>query len=124
MTRQEAFDLSAAHLLKTREPSGTRSPRTGMFACTYSGSGCALAPFATPEERLKWDEEGAIDDLPRDWLPDFIAEDIYFYADLQAAHDNPATRGAPWFPTWLENMREIAAIYNLDPAILETANDR
>ena len=42
LTKQQLFDISSAHILKTR----TRCV-TSSGGCTYRGVGCAAAPFLT-----------------------------------------------------------------------------
>jgi hypothetical protein len=122
MTRQEAFDAAAAHLLATGVPSHEPD---NYNSCLYSGTGCALRPFAPtdPAELAAWDRGGAISDLPLDWLPDFIRGDIAFFDLLQAAHDQAAQSSSgsiqKWRRLWLVRMHEIASRYSLSPAILE-----
>jgi len=47
MTRQEAFDKAARHLLSTGKKSAD------SISCTYSGSGCAIRPFIPDGEDPK-----------------------------------------------------------------------
>ena len=122
-SRQEAFDRAALHLLQTQTPS-VRQGTNGSI-CVYAGSGCALRPFAPldPDELRKWDVMGAIDNLPTDWLPDHIAEDLKFYTALQDAHDEGLNRGripeaAVWFANWRVRMRELAQRFRLDATII------
>lgn len=125
-TRQEAFDLAAAHLLKTRKPSLAEPNASGFASCLYGGSGCALAPFLPVDPALveEWDALGAIGDIPEDKLPDHIVEDLEFYNELQEAHDEPAAgkMAVPpgeWLSEWLRHMRAVARKYRLSPAVLE-----
>lgn len=127
MTRQEAFNATARHLLTTRSPSGYMVG--DHFLCVYSGSGCALRPFIpdTPTA-LDWDCIGAIADMRAmndtpATVPDFISEDWDFFESLQDAHDKPAMKvngdAAKWLPKWKDAMRAVAQKYRLDPSILD-----
>ena len=122
---QEIFDRAALHLLTTRQPSGRAA--NGTFACFYGGSGCALRPFAPldPQELAKWDEQGAIGDLPHDWLPEWMQDELELLSALQDAHDSAAlqTLGEPkeWFALWAEKMQLIAASARLDATLITDA---
>lgn len=122
MTAQEIFDISCAHLLRAGRPS------IGETGCVYSGTGCALAPFIPAGENVQaWDEAGAIDDLPPDWLTPDMHEHFSLMCDLQTAHDWPYRSGLAaaqmpleqWRRTWLEAARRAAARHRLSPAILD-----
>lgn len=127
MNRQEAFDTAAKHLLTTRKPSGNANAYGG-FACTYSGSGCALRPFIPKDADIDlWDEIGSLSDFPKNEiegaeLPDFIKDDMDFFESLQLVHDNAAvdTQGDPiaWLEEWKSKMFGLAEEYDLNTEVL------
>lgn len=120
MTRQEAFDRAARHLLAQGKPSG-KPCGYGAFKCLYSGSGCALRPFLTEEQAEKFDRDyGEVERIPLKLLPDDIAEDVKFFSLLQDAHDKPAMRDsdpAAWLPAWRDRMLGLAKRFNLSSAV-------
>lgn len=123
MERQEAFNKAAQHLLSTGVPSGIAKGH--YFSCQYGGSGCALRPFIPKDADIeKWDSIGSIGEMPRELLPDFISADLNFYEDLQSAHDDTAqvtlNTDTEWLPSWKEEMRKLAKVYNLDASIIDT----
>ena len=122
-TRQQAFDLAAKHLMTTRKQS-----KIEAVGCVYSGSGCALRPFAPndPDELAEWDKTGSVCDFPSNMLPSYINDDIEFYDRLQAAHDRPVYVNDMnaeevdelWFEQWKESMQRVAENFNLDASVL------
>lgn len=91
LSKQQLFDMSLAHLRTTRIKSVSR---TGGSYCSYSGAGCAAAPFIREDQRkladnpdgkiippgLSW--SGLVD---RGLVPPHESSFVY---ELQACHDN------------------------------------
>ena len=117
LSKQELFDMAAAHVLKN----GKASMWGG--SCSYKGIGCAAAPFLTPERR-----EGN----PGSWLTLSRREEVpqheaTFIQDLQLCHDAPAAEqrdaGGRYDDKWFieqykMKMKLLAKANNLSPAIL------
>ena len=119
MTRQEAFDTAARHLLNTGKPS-YQVTESGAPICSYLESGCALRPFIPEGLEVEWEEHGGIEEVPEKLRPEYINEDIYFFQELQIAHDGPVNVGARnWESEWLIKMRQLATRYRLDDSILD-----
>ena len=119
MTRQEAFDTTARHLLTTGEPSYCQD-EYGLTTCSYLGSGCALRPFIPEGIEEEWEAYGSVHMVPEKLRPEYINEDIYFFRELQRAHDGPVNAGARnWESEWLIKMRQLATRYRLDDSILD-----
>jgi len=107
---QQLFDLSARHILTTRKRS------TNDEGCTYSGCGCAAAPFLDPNERLYADSYGSWPGLVCEGLaPDHHASFIH---KLQMCHDG-AHNDATFMKDWAAEMRTLADRYKLDASILD-----
>lgn len=114
LSKQELFDMAAAHVLKNGEPSVN-----ARGSCTYSGIGCAAAPFLT---------ETARNNLLGSWrgytreglLPSHERE---FISLLQRCHDHwagPMYRltGPAFIEKFKESMAELAKEFSLSPAVL------
>ena len=111
LTKQELFDLSARHILRTRQKSMT----TGSI-CTYQGSGCAASPFLREECRAEADdavgnpmwgnlaEEGLVPD-----------HELKFVSELQKCHDESSSLN--FMPEWRNKMRRLADDYGLDEGV-------
>jgi len=117
MTRQEAFDKAARHLLSTGKKSAD------SISCTYSGSGCAIRPFIPDgEDPKKWDGHGSIMDIiifNSKRVPNFIKADMDFFQDLQSTHDN-CNDGRDFLPKFIDRMRYLATEYDLNTEVLDT----
>ena len=58
----------------------------------------------------------AIDEMPEDYIPEWMRPMLVFLAKLQGAHDKaaqPYDRSVPFIPTFHRNMRAIAEAENL-----------
>lgn len=125
MDLQEAFNISAAHLLKTRKPSYKVIDSGADIICLYSGSGCAIAPFIPNPTKIAELWEGrTVSSMNRKVLPPFIRRNIGFFVRLQDAHDSSVEychktdNMESWLEMWKEKMREIAKSFKLDDSIL------
>jgi hypothetical protein len=125
-TRQQAFDMSAKHLLSTGKPSVLE---TGYNGCCYSGSGCAMRPFLgnDPEELAKLDKQGGLYSVNLTLLPEYVVQDIEFYSLIQNCHDHAAVSYAAlpndideWAVGWKEAMFKLADRYNLNTEVFVT----
>lgn len=120
LTKQEAFDISARHLMSTKKPAIND---TGT--CIYGGTGCGAAPFLKEECREK--ARGSWSSVVNEsHLQKFICA-------LQAAHDNAAAqenqranydktkfKNEAWFQSWRQLMFMIANAADLDTHTLYT----
>lgn len=90
MTRQQLFDMSLAHLRKTRAQSLSHEG-TKKAVCSYAGSGCAARPFLTDDFVASLEPGSDLDQA--DWyglcnrffVPKTNADFIF---SLQSAHDS------------------------------------
>lgn len=108
LTKQQLFDMAAAHVLKNGRPSMIGGQ------CSYRGIGCAAAPFLTDSARkvLLGSWTGLVGDRR---VPE---HEKGFIQKLQDCHD--AYAGAEQFITlYKRSMSSLAEELNLDPSILE-----
>lgn len=115
-TLQQIFNMSAAHLLTTRERS--ERPSGG---CIYSGIGCAAAPFIRQSEHARCDRlsmdssvangSGWLDLQDANLVPSHFAQQI---AALQGIHDHHPVRD------WSAELQKFAIQYNLNTSVLST----
>ena len=110
LTEQECFDMSARHILTTRQKAVD-----GAGDCTYDGIGCAAAPFLTPAARAKlhgaWHVLAGEGEVP--------ANNIDLICRLQGCHDG--TFGENFMEGWARKMRGEAAQNNLSTEVLDKA---
>ena len=110
LSKQELFDMSAAHICSTRQKS-----YGSVVGCSYAGSGCAAAPFIRPEHRQRADKYGTwarqVDLL---LAPD---HETSFVLALQCCHDFATERG--FFDDWKRNMCSLAERHGLSTAKLD-----
>lgn len=110
LTKQQAFDIAARHLLEQRKPSVCQG------TCSYKGIGCAASPFLKEEAR---------ESLKGSW-PHITREThlMEFIHALQLAHDTPVhgdhgiVSNGQWFDQWKANMLMIAKASDLDGSII------
>lgn len=111
LTKQQLFDMAAAHVLKNGRPSMIGG------ACSYMGIGCAAAPFLTDSARkvLVGSWTGLVGDRK---VPEH--EEILIQR-LQDCHDGFAGDKChvQFITLYKRAMREVAKQFNLDPSILE-----
>ena len=114
LSKQQLFDMSAAHVIKN----GKSSRNDGGF-CVYSGIGCAAAPFLTEDAR---------ENLTAAWnslcfskqVPDHEAD---FILHLQYCHDRARpTWGPEFIASYKKSMRELATSNYLSAAVLDKDN--
>lgn len=92
LSAQQAFDISARHLLSIPGPSITANEPSfsRKTTCDYAGVGCAAAPFIREEERARWDiKNKSWWSLVDRWVPD---KHVALISDLQRVHDDTALR--------------------------------
>jgi hypothetical protein len=111
LSQQQMFDISAAHLLQT----GQKSYSEENEACSYSGSGCAAAPFLKEEFRKVADNKGIWSNLV--YFKNVPENHSYFVEKLQHAHDR--ANGFGFLEDWKVKMREVATQFELDDSILD-----
>lgn len=114
LSKQELFDMAAAHVLKNGEPAVN-----GQGSCTYKGIGCAAAPFLTEAARNalvgSWGGYARCGMLP--------AHERDFISEIQRCHDHWAgyqheLTGPAFIEKFKESMTELAKEFDLSPAIL------
>ena len=129
LSPQEAFDMSAKHIL-----SNGPSFNSKLNACRYGGSGCAAAVFIREEFRDIADRKAG------QWLSVAATRlasitNIDLIMSLQNAHDDSVEAALDmdangihkvvnlnnFFTRWVHTMREVAAKYNLNTEVLDTA---
>ena len=113
LSKQELFDMAAAHILKNGEPS------IEAGACVYTGIGCAASPFLT--ERGKHELQGSWTQLRLNGT--VPTHEYHFVQCMQQCHDEWGgfqhnLRGPDFIHKFKESMRELAKANNLSPAIL------
>ena len=132
LTSQQAFDLSASHILKTKQKSVRldQSPNGGtpIQSCVYSGIGCAASVFLKDDEtRAKCDNRAGKAGgsswyaLCGSGLVD--PANAVLISLLQQAHDC-VENDDDFLDCWKENMRNIANVNKLDASILDQYNGR
>ena len=108
LTEQQCFNMAAAHILKTKKKSVYNN------RCVYYGSGCAASVFMKPEYHTlissSWDSLAYSKKVPN--------TNQRLISRLQNAHDMSSLD--MFMPNWLERMRILAELFNLDPSILDT----
>lgn len=113
MTKQELFDMSARHILTTRQAS-----RNADGACIYGGSGCGAAPF------LREEVHADADKYTTSWgqlrykevVPEHECE---FVSSLQRAHDQAACWTDSFVNRWKESMVRVAAAHKLSTDVID-----
>lgn len=119
LTKQQAFDMAAKHVLKNGDPSINEND-DGETTCTYGGIGCAAAPFLKESARARTPNKTwtslAGDAIVPQHLTAFIGE-------LQHAHDNaavggPKLRGVEFVEAFKKNMLSLADLEDLDASSL------
>lgn len=123
LSRQQLFDMSAAHILKTGVQSRLRSRRCcapdDVTVCSYSGTGCAAAPFLKEEFREKADRAGSWSRLHRGGIGNVPLHETLFVSKLQICHDRYECDSERDFMThWHHAMKQLAEEYQLDASIL------
>lgn len=116
LTQQEIFDKAAHHILST----GKKSVEE-CGTCTYSGSGCAAAPFIKPEYR---------DHVVGVWPPVWNSMEMHrrkgfnrpmhegdLIRAIQVCHDR-STNDKGFVSEFKERMRVVAIRYNLNTKAL------
>ena len=125
LSKQELFDMSVAHIAKTRQ----KSLKTVVFPgaagsyklCSYSGSGCAAACFIKPEYREMADGLGGGETagwysvLDAGRAP---AHEESLISGMQGAHD-AARDGDAFLSEWKKNMRRVAEQHSLSTTLLD-----
>lgn len=129
LSPQEAFDMSAKHIL-----SNGPSFNSKLNACRYGGSGCAAAVFIREEFRDIADRKvGHWSSVVATRLASITNIDLIM--SLQNAHDDSVEAALDMdakgihkvvnlnnFSTrWVHAMREVAAKFNLNTVVLDTA---
>lgn len=117
LSKQQMFDMSVKHIAKTRKKSiKGASPWTST--CSYSGIGCAAAPFIRPElrESAEWSSWRA---LSRDGRVPLHHEDLV--QALQHCHDGARTEH--FVSEWKLHMKQLAVHENLSTEKLDCVPD-
>jgi hypothetical protein len=130
LTRQQVFDLSTSHILKTKQKSVsvTKVPGSDEPAenCVYGGIGCAASVFLKDDAtRIKCDEM-AVRAGGSSWYVlaqnRLVATTNYStISALQQAHDS-IRNDADFFENWKKRMVKFAKDHSLDASILDQAN--
>ena len=129
LTPQQAFDMSAKHII-----SNGPSFDSKLNSCRYAGSGCAASVFLREEFRAIADRKGG------QWLAVVATRlasitNIDLIMSLQNAHDDSVDAALDMDDTgvnkvvnlnnfstrWVHAMREVAAKFNLNTEVLDTA---
>ena len=115
LSKQQLFNMSAAHVIKNGKSS--RDDRTGR--CIYSGIGCAAAPFLTKDARenlsAPWDSLCFSQQVPN--------HEADFILHLQRCHDRARpTWGLEFIASYKKSMRELATSNYLSAAVLDKDN--
>ena len=114
LSRQQLFDMSAAHILSTKR----KSCYEDAPKCFYSGSGCGAAVFIKPEGREVCDNSinGTWEGLASDGL--VSSHEAEFVQKLQWAHDDASSSPEDFLDSWKTRMRGVAAEYRLADGVL------
>lgn len=108
LTPQQCFDMSAKHILKTRERCVDGS------CCSYKGKGCAARPFLTNAAAGlfsgSWSYLAHRGDVP--------ATNEELISRLQLCHD-AARDGQVFIQDWKLRMRALAGDLNLSTALID-----
>ena len=114
LTKQQMFDMSAAHILSTKR----KSCYEDAPKCFYSGSGCGAAVFIKPEGREVCDNSinGTWEGLASDGL--VSSHEAEFVQKLQWAHDDASSSPEDFLDSWKTRMRSVAAEYRLADGVL------
>lgn len=117
LTKQQMFDMSVEHISKTRKKS-VKEGEWGSSTCSYSGIGCAAAPFIRPE--LRESAEGnSWHVLSRDGRVPLHNSDLV--QELQDCHD--AARTEYFMRDWKYGMKQLAVRENLSTEKLDRVLD-
>lgn len=107
LSKQQLFDMAAAHVLKNGRPS-----RAITGVCTYGGIGCAAAPFLKPESREalhgSWSTLIELGSVP--------AHEGQFVQELQCCHDT-AHRDVLFISDFQHKMLYLADEYGLSASV-------
>ena len=122
LSKQQLFDMAAAHILRTRVKS------KNDVSCSYTGTGCAASVFLKPEFREKADRMGPAGTgiswyglAGRGKVPQTNRE---FISALQRFHDG--ANQLNFMPDWKLYMTILAGNENLSNHLIEAdeANER
>ena len=115
LSQQQMFDMSAKHILATREKSYNGMTRF----CTYSGIGCGASVFLNEGAKTSADVRGAWCDLVTAKL--VSPHNSNFVNFLQEAHDSASVDN--FMNEWKTAMFVLGNEYGLDVSILNEAKD-
>jgi hypothetical protein len=119
LTKQQAFDMAASHLLTTGVKSmQDMDSEDANGLCSYAGSGGAASVFIKPYKRVLADDTGdwkLLEDKNR--VPHAEGLNDFIYA-LQSAHDDQSA-GAGFMDSWEREMRSLADAEGLSTAVLD-----
>lgn len=119
LTKQQAFDMAASHLLTTGVKSmQDMDSEDANGLCSYAGSGCAASVFIKPAKRTQADKVGNWFILQRNNLLPQAQELHDFIYALQDAHDSQCA-GAGFMDSWEREMRTLATREGLSTAVLD-----
>ena len=114
MSRQELFNASARHLLRT----GKKSCLPDDGSCCYQGSGCAAAPFLAPGNHAIADTAVVLPTWKVLATNNLVPpHEVEFVGALQRCHDTAAVEA--FMPQWGYEMRQLADDWGLDASILD-----
>lgn len=118
LTKQQMFDMTAAHILST----GIKSENAN--GCQYAGSGCAASVFIKPELREACDAVGYWGDLVSlnraKMMMTAPAHEKNFVSQLQTAHDTASPEN--FLADWKAKMLTLACTHELDASIFGNQN--
>lgn len=117
MSKQELFDMSARHILKTRTKSTGTFPNSGNGGCIYSGSGCGASVFLKPEFHQSADGVGswmALEHMSSDYFLKISHHECRFISELQSCHDRASNDTSLFMEEWERSMINMAHRYNLN----------
>ena len=116
LTEQEAFDISAKHVLKN----GRQSVKNDGYKCVYTGIGCGASPFIREEHRARCDEgvaNGWTGLASQHLVPEHLKDVVH---KLQRCHDYADKTN--FVEDYKTRMASVANDLNLNPAVLEGAS--
>lgn len=114
MNRQETFDFVLDAIIGQGGPAGRQEG--WQFTCQYraeDGKRCAIGHLITDEEAEALGGNNVCWAADHGTLPARFSDDVWFYANLQAAHDDAACDDGPFVPLFRKNMASLARRHGL-----------
>lgn len=129
-TRQQAFDHVVRFMAKQKQAARTHDV-TGscMYYQAWTKRMCAVGCLLSVEEASELEKVGqavggsirSIAESAPVAVPDYIRNDLEFYAAMQHAHDTCYSTGNEFIKEFFRNMTRVAAKFDLNTVVIVEA---